>query len=230
MSKASASAKACHSVPLKTAAPQDDVISTPSGDRQHVPKQRTARHSLQSIRRAYAVVKYKDRRGKTHVHKERNTWGSHAEREMIQYLENKLESEALTSQTIKFYVNFSPCFQCSGHIISFLEEAEQFYDIDLKLEIIFSHLYKIRRPSCLDRSHNKDHRLPEPAEHKRNLVGLRKLSSVYGVELHPFGEKDWQRFSVLLSVPFSRSDYRVTGREGEDRALLDDFQTLCIQK
>ena len=56
------------------------------------------------------------------------------------------------------------------------------------------------------------------------------LSSVCGVELHPFGEKDWQRFAVLLSVPFSRSDYRVTGREDEDRALLDDFQTLCIQK
>ena len=185
---------------------------------------------FQNIRHAYAVVKYKDRRGKTHVHKERNTWVSHAEREMIQYLENKLESEALTSQTIKFYVNFSPCFQCSGHIVSFLEEAEQLYDIDLKLEIIFSHLYKIRRPSCLDGSHNKDHRLPEPAEHKRNLVGLRKLSSVYGVELHPFGEKDWQRFAVLLSVPFSRLHYWVTGREDEDRALLDDFQTLCIQK
>ena len=75
---------------------------------------------FQNIRHAYAVVKYKDRWGKTHVHKERNTWGSHAEREMIQYLENKLESEALTSQTIKFYVNFSPCFQCSGHIISCL--------------------------------------------------------------------------------------------------------------
>ena len=162
------------------------------------------------------------------MHKERNTWGSHAEREMIQYLENKLESEALTSQTIKFYVNFSPCFQCSGYIISFLEEAEQFYDIDLKLEIIFSHLYKIRRPSCLDESHNKNHRLPEPAEHKRNLAGLRKLSRVCGVDLHPFGEKDWQRFAVLLTVPFSRLDYSVTGRKDEDRALLDDFETLCI--
>lgn len=46
---------------------------------------------FQNIRHAYAVVKYKDCRGKTHVHKERNTWGSHAEREMIN--EGRVEGE-----------------------------------------------------------------------------------------------------------------------------------------
>lgn len=183
---------------------------------------------FQNVHRAYAVVKYKGRDGQIHIHKERNNWGSHAEREMIRYLENKLENEKLFSQTIEFYVNFSPCFECSGHIIDFLEEAEQFYDIDIELEIIFSHLYKIRRPSCLDGSHNKDHRLPGPADHNRNLTGLRKLSSVCGVDLHPFGKKDWKRLADVLSVPFSRTVYWSSGREDEDKALLDDFESLCI--
>ena len=184
---------------------------------------------FQHIYIAFAVVEYKDSRGEVHIPNKRNNGRSHAERRMILYLEEQLEKEMLCSQTIKFYVNFSPCSKCSSRIISFLEAAKK-RNINIKLEIIVAHLYKIRRPSCLDGRHNKDHGLPEPASHKRNLEGLRKLSSVSGVDLHPFGKDDWQRFASLLLVHFSYTDYWSSGREDEDKTLLDDFRSLSIKR
>ena len=181
---------------------------------------------FQHTHKAYAVAVYREN-GRKVTHFERNTWVSHAEKEMIKHLEDVLEDERLRSEVIRLYVNFSPCFECSRLIIDFLERAEQFYETDLSLEIIFSHLYKIRRPSCVDGSHSKNHQLPDVTSHNRNLQGLRRLS-VWGVDLRPFTEKDWQKFAALLSLPFRRSEYCNSGRDDEDEALLEDFDALNI--
>ena len=184
---------------------------------------------FQHTRDAYAVAVYKKKnRRKPIVHTETNDWGSHAEKEMISHLEDVLESEALLSQTIQLYVNFSPCHNCSGLITQFLERAEEYYGIDLRLEIIVAHLYKIRRPSCVDGSHPRPHRLPEKREHNRNLIGLQMLSNWAEATLRPFAERDWQKLRMVLGCHFSASDYRMSGRREEDASLLEDFQCLCL--
>ncbi|KAL8558345.1 hypothetical protein ACOMHN_012909 [Nucella lapillus] len=150
---------------------------------------------------------------------------------MIEHLEDVLENsyEKLDSQTIKFYVNFSPCFECSEDIKEFLDRADQFYGIDLKLEIIFAHLYKIRRPTCMDDNHRRNHNLPDLVSHRRNMKGLRNLVD-FGVDLHPFAEEDWECLCEVLGSPgeFIVEEYEGSAREEEDENLTLDLQQLGL--
>ena len=158
----------------------------------------------------------------------RNRKRAHAEKRMIKHLNDVLESETLLSQTIQLYVNFSPCHNCCGLITDFIETAEMFYGIDLRLEIIISHLYKIRRPSCLDGKHPRPHGLADESDHARTLIGLKKLSDWAGVTIRPFAESDWEKLGEVLGCPFSASDYKTSGRKEEDARLLEDFHRLCL--
>ena len=91
------------------------------------------------------------------------------------------------------------------------------------LEIVFSGLFSIDRPSC--RHHN--HRKVVPQWSAENVAGLRRLMDG-GVEVRPFQEQDWRDLAtVLFPGDPDRAEALAQGaisqRQTEDANMRYDF-------
>ena len=151
----------------------------------------------------------------------------HSEENAITFLREKLREISLPSQTIRWFVNYSPCRKCSDAINEFIREARTDYHVTIKVNMTFPFLYRIRRPSCEELLHSHLQSVSQ-WEHQRNVEGLEQLER-NGVSVSTFrGKADWEELSKLLSVehlshPFL---YHGTTRQTEDDVLRKDFRRL----
>lgn len=145
-----------------------------------------------------------------------NTQNKHAEELLIEYINSTLD--ITTIECIKIYSNYSSCTLCSDELISLNDRVPD-------LQIKFSSLYKIRRPSCYyDGCSTKD-----PGAFGK----LRELNA------RPFQNGDWgaliillRRYDELNGNPIADLDglrngdeYRVW-RNGEDERLMADYEEM----
>lgn len=151
----------------------------------------------------------------------------HSEENIITFLREKLREMSLPSQTIRWFVNYSPCRKCSDTINEFIREARTDYHVTIKVNMTFPFLYRIRTPSCEELLHSHLRGVLQ-CEHQRNVEGLEDLER-NGVSVSTFrGKADWEELSRLLSVehlshPFL---YHGTTRQTEDDVLRKDFRRL----
>ena len=149
----------------------------------------------------------------------------HSEYNAITFLREKLREMSLPSQTIRWFVNYSPCRNCSDTINEFIREARTVYDVTIKVNMTFPFLYKIRRPSCEELLHSHLQSISQ-WEHQRNVEGLEQLER-NGVSLCTFGgAADWEELSNLLSVEYNPLLYYGSTRQTEDAVLRKDFRRL----
>lgn len=162
-------------------------------------------------RGSYAVARYILKK-ETVFYRAKNYRGRHAEDAVIEHFKDLLKENHLKSQTIKIFFNNSPCHECSKKFIQFLDEAKK--KCKIKLEIIFSGLYMVRRPSNVDNP-NYNGRLPSEEVHQNQVDGLKKLQDTKGVELRPFRNEDWGELLEALGR-----------RPEDDDLLLEDFDAV----
>lgn len=148
----------------------------------------------------------------------------HSEYNAITFLREKLREMSLPSQTIRWFVNYSPCRNCSDTINEFIREARTVYDVTIKVNMTFPFLYKIRRPSCEELLHSHLQSISQ-WEHQRNVEGLEQLER-NGVSVCTFGGADWEELSRLLSVEHHPFLYYGSRRQGEDAVMRTDFHRL----
>ena len=155
---------------------------------------------------------------------EKNNSDSHSEQNVITFLRQKLRQRSLPSQTIRWFINYSPCRNCSDEIIRFIQEARTF-GVAITINMTFSFLYKIRSPSCEELLHSHLQSVSQ-WEHQRNVEGLEQLER-NGVSLCTFGgAADWEELSNLLSVEYNPLLYYGSTRQTEDAVLRKDFRRL----
>lgn len=170
----------------------------------------------------FAVLTYEDKGRKVAV-RSRNTKKYHAEINMLSYLRAGPGKRWFCNETVKLYISLSPCRACSMALVAFLVQAET-RSQTIKMEVIFTHLYKINRPSCREGRHVRDHSPSNANDHDLNLKGLLTLLD-RGVQLRTFEMKDWQRLSSALGVPMI--PYTLSNaRRQEDDELRRDWQIL----
>lgn len=147
---------------------------------------------------------------------------SHAENGVINHVEDLLTSRKLTSPKIKLYLSYSPCHECSQRIVNLLTTARWCHHIALEVEIVFSALYRIRRPSC-EKNRSCHRHLPSYDDHIANVDGLKKLFRTPGVVLRTFTQRDWLQLWIALGFP-SFDIVRFNSRSEEDELLEKDFE------
>ncbi|KAK7088572.1 hypothetical protein V1264_022478 [Littorina saxatilis] len=169
----------------------------------------------------YSVISFRLSDNCQRVIAVRNHNKRHSEHNAVDFLRELLILESLPPQTIKWYVNFSPCRNCSDKIDGFITEARTLYGIRLQIDMQFPCLYKIRRPSC-ERELCSHLQSVSTLDHRRNIEGLRQIQQ-NGVMLRTIDEGGWSDIREILSVAFS---YRGTPRNTEDVRLNKDFHHL----
>lgn len=162
---------------------------------------------------------------KSHTFRSQSEHGTHAETKIIDFLKKKMEQGQLfRNQTIKLFVNFSPCCDCSDELITYLLDTKRRRGFDIKLQISFPALYKINRPSCEAGNHSVAHNRFDDWDHMHNFQGLLKLRGS-GVDLQVSGAKLWQGLADALGVP--KITYgMMSPRRREDTKLSNDWQRL----
>ena len=154
----------------------------------------------------------------------RNRNKRHSEQNAIIFLREKLQENSLPSQTITWFVNYSPCRNCSERINEFIKEARTSFGVTIKVKMTFPFLYKIRRPSC-EKERHQHLEAVSCWDHQENLEGLKQLES-NGVSVCTFGEEDWEDLSRLLSLVHDPLLYPGSTRQAEDVLLKKDFHRL----
>ncbi|XP_025101306.1 uncharacterized protein LOC112568281 [Pomacea canaliculata] len=165
---------------------------------------------------SYAVAQYKEGK-ETRYFRAKNDY-AHAEEAVIKHFENLMCLDELVSDDIKVYISNSPCFSCSDKIINFLKNAKRYYKRNLKVELVFSAFYRVRRPSC-EENPRCIGRLPDEDAHKAQVEGLKNLFTTPGIVLRPFTKQDWMELQIALSC-----------RQDEDEKLRKDFEQLMSLK
>jgi hypothetical protein len=163
---------------------------------------------------------------------EKNFNGVHSEVNAIRRLQEIMKTGLLPSQTQVWYINFSPCRDCSDQLANFLTQAKNDDNVRLSIDMRFPFLYEIQRPSCRifkrSKSCSKFHRTGR-CVHKKNLEGLRKLRSC-GVTLQGFEEKDWHTLAGYLNLDMDliscEYEYTRSHRQEVDRRLQQDICDL----
>ena len=159
----------------------------------------------------------------------KNNSDCHSEQNAISSLRQKLRQRCLPSQTLRWFINYSPCRNCSDEIIRFIHEARSF-GVAITINMTFSFLYKIRRPSCEELSHPHVQSI-SPRDHQRNVEGLKQLEE-NGVSVCTFrGAADWEELSRLLSVEYFSHlfPYHGSRRQEEDAETRTDFYRLVTR-
>ena len=146
----------------------------------------------------------------------------HSEENAITFLREKLREMSLPSQTIRWFVNYSPCRKCSDTINEFIREARTDYHVTIKVNMTFPFLYRIRRPSCEELLHSHLQSVSQ-WDHQGNVEGLEQLER-NGVSVCTFGAADWEELAKLLSVEYHPFLYYGTTRQKEDDVLRKDFR------
>ncbi|XP_025101262.1 translation initiation factor IF-2-like isoform X1 [Pomacea canaliculata] len=116
----------------------------------------------------------------------------HPEVDVINRLTEKLKSQDLDSPNIKIYTSDAPCHECCQKFIQLLQTAKVDHNQDLQIEIVFSGIHRIKRPSCIKKDDCSSHlsRISDN-QHQDNVDGLKKLHNTRGVRLRPFTDQDW---------------------------------------
>lgn len=168
---------------------------------------------------SYAVTCYTHETRSQH-HKARNSRGKHAEVAAIKHLEDLLAKKKLGSPVIKIYLSNSPCHDCSTKILNFLDSTRSKYRKNLKVELVFSSLYRVRLPSNEENPHYP-RCLPDLKDHEAQVKGLKKLHR-HGVVLRTFTSQDWLDLVMTLDV----DHFDISGRKKKDDLLRSDFNKI----
>lgn len=178
-------------------------------------------HDLGWNQRTFALVQYTSN-GKTCHFVARNTFLRHTEDDIIEHLKGQLKEGKVDSPNVKIYISFSPCHTCSQKLIALLDHTKSEHGMELNVEIVFSGLYRIKRPSCKkDWSCNGHLSKFTQADHDNNVAQLKNLQRK-GVQLRTFKDQDWldlrrgldslrkegellkKDFEIILKMPRSR--------------------------
>ena len=123
-----------------------------------------------------------------------------------------------TCFTVTIWINFSPCYRCSRRFLKFIDVMRK-KEVDMSMEIIFPHFYKIRRDYCVQ--NQCQHNLPSETDHRKNVGGLLRLTRG-GVVLKTFNGEEWKMLGKALRI-----DYRVpANRTQEDDNIRQDFLNM----
>lgn len=138
--------------------------------------------------------------------------------ELVLLEDSTLSDEAVTTiQRITIYINYSPCTDCG---IKLMELKLKLKIPDL--QIIFSSLYKIKRPSCEESSCSPK---CKAADNHAAVTTLKKLNA------RPFQNEDWDDLIILLKeynasrLDSLRLDY-IVWRKTEDEKMMKDYEIL----
>ena len=134
-----------------------------------------------------ARVTMDDNTSKTLLAKNVPFMDHHAEKEMVQQLEEIFSGYTRTRALVKMWIPFSPCFACSEIIVLFLDKMKK-RGLSIKMAIAFSHLYNIKKD---DNSNYSFKNIPGSDEHNLNLEGLKTLIK-FGVVLKAINEEEGQ--------------------------------------
>ena len=186
-------------------------------------------------KRATCGVVYNSRElfGKDFVYENDSETQTHAEMvllprmiDAIRSVYGEQQSEEVTL-SVKVFLNNSPCGRCSSRILDFLKRIAVELDLAVSLEIVFSSIYKIWRPSCENCSHRKIDPNTD-SDHEYNVGGLRRLMDG-GVKLRPFLEEDWRQLASSLfpqdeekAEDLARDAIRRRRREGNSKGEIED--------
>lgn len=168
---------------------------------------------------AYAITCYTQGNRRQH-YPAKNGRRQHSEDAAIKHLKSLIGDKKLRSPLIKIYANYSPCHECSEKILEFLCSAKSEHNIDLKVELVFSNLYRVRRPSS-ERNPHYRRRLPSRTDHEAQVEGLKKLHR-HGVVLRTFTPQDWRDLANTLDV----NPLKVSCRENKCDLLRKDFEEI----
>lgn len=158
----------------------------------------------------------------------KNGLGEHCEealiRELWRVIEDREGRRAAGSnlpplrKSLKMFISYSPCYDCSIRLIDFIKHA------DIALEIAFSALCNIHRPSCIRLCR---HRLCEKFESQQNIKGLKALI-LEGVNIHPFTDDDWRELVAALGFSTAVAADAISRRAEmiEDNRMQSDFEEL----
>ncbi|XP_041471390.1 uncharacterized protein LOC121420825 [Lytechinus variegatus] len=167
----------------------------------------------------------------------RSSTRHHAEDGLIGFFEENQKR----INSVKILSKYSPCsnpgFDCCGRLREMKKKLIKGNGKEMSFELVFSALYKIIRPSCLQRGcfkgsasgHNPSE---ESRENIENLVSL-------GLSVRTFGTGDWAELIELLALWDASRGMSGTGlasirygdkygrwRDFEDAELKRDFEIL----
>ena len=161
--------------------------------------------------------------------------GTHSEQkltdELKQYLERENRSvlpteQRVTAVQLKLFLNYSPCSKCSFYLIKFINDCRSKFNLEISLEVVFSGIYKIERPSCKRGECGEKHkRLPSDVM-EANITGLKSLNQ-HGAKLRTFDQRDWSELASILKVRKECADAAMAEkRKKEDICMRKDLEEL----
>lgn len=127
--------------------------------------------------------------------------GQHVEIQAIQFLKEKY-SECEVNVT--FYMNRSPCHNCSSALQSFLRIRNKRADTShVTLEIVAATTYHVHRPSCkLPGLCQHEHSTANESEYSKNAKALTPFGGSPNMRLKAFTQYDWVSLASILNALF----------------------------
>ena len=159
-----------------------------------------------------------------------NFHGTHAEQELIEELKQHLKEnrDVLPTErpvSLKLFLNYSPCYDCSFRLCRFIDDCKSTYDLEISLEVVFSGIYKIARPSCKRGECGESHKKLSHVE--ENITGLKFLTE-NGAKLRTFEERDWRELASILELSEEFATAAIENRKNEDIRMRQDLQELLL--
>ncbi|XP_025101274.1 uncharacterized protein LOC112568270 isoform X1 [Pomacea canaliculata] len=140
----------------------------------------------------------------------------HPEITVMEHLLELLKSQDLDSPNIKIYTSDAPCHECCQKFLQLLQTANLYHNQDLQIEIVFSGIHRIKRPSCVKENSCSLHLSQiSDNQHQVNVDGLKALYNTRGVRLRPFTDQDWLDLLRALWRPKTK-----------DEILKKDFEQI----
>nr|KAG5702756.1 hypothetical protein BaRGS_003630 [Batillaria attramentaria] len=153
----------------------------------------------------------------------------HAEEHLLDHLRlllSVIDKDKLVSLTI--LQNSSPCARCAELYTNDELLTELAGHPDVNVELVFSSIHRVRRPSCRWKHHGHVDDI-DVDEHKDNLDGLKTLS-LAGFQLRATNDGDWAELRSALQLPNTsyQGDYDqgTSSRHEEDCTLEEDLEYL----
>ena len=154
----------------------------------------------------------------------------HSEQKLIDELKKYLEQKSVlpterpvTAVPLKLFLNYSPCSACSRYLRGFIDDCRSKFSLEISLEVVFSGIYKIARPSCKRRECGKSHKKLSHVE--ENITGLKFLIE-HGATLRTFEERDWRELASILTLSEERAKEAISKRHTEDSRMRQDLREL----
>lgn len=148
--------------------------------------------------------------------------GKHAEELLMGGLWKELSSCSWEDlSTIIIYINFSPCYRCSGKIIVFYKKARARKYCGC-MTIVFAAPYQWTGESCVicECTHQK----PTGKKSKKMIERLRQLNAAEGIIIRPGEKQDWERIDKNFGNTKFIYDNQNASRKVEDILKKEDFK------